>query len=100
MIRNLASKRFFHCMLAAFALAAVPAGVAEAAVPQSLVQQGRLLDTSGAASTGTVSIQFTIYDAATGGNVLISSFSESLSVIRFYVRRSSKVSQSLLVQHM
>jgi hypothetical protein len=41
-----------------------------AAVPNMLVQQGRLLQTDGTPATGTVSVAFALYDASTGGNKL------------------------------
>jgi hypothetical protein len=47
-------------------LAALPA-TASAAVPASLTEQGRLFDGAGAPLTGTVSIQFAVYAAASGG---------------------------------
>ena len=40
---------------------------ASSAVPSVLTQQGRLLDSAGAPVPGSISIQFTVYDAATGG---------------------------------
>src|SRR3954469_23591398 len=40
---------------------------AAAAVPLTLTQQGRLFDASGAPLDTTVAIQFTVYDAASGG---------------------------------
>ena len=43
---------------------------ASASVPNLLTEQGRLLDTSGAPLTGTATIVFTIYDAATNGTAL------------------------------
>ncbi len=43
---------------------------ASAAVPQNLVQQGRLLDTVGSPAIGTVTITFRIYDDASGSNIL------------------------------
>jgi hypothetical protein len=43
---------------------------AEAAVPNVLSQQGRLLDSSGAPVSGTVAFTFTVYDAPSAGNVL------------------------------
>lgn len=46
------------------------AAAASSAVPGTLTEQGRLLDTSGNPSTGSVSITFTIYDAATSGTSL------------------------------
>lgn len=41
-----------------------------AAVPTTLTEQGRLLDTSGTPVTGSVSLVFSLYDAASGGNLL------------------------------
>lgn len=46
------------------------AGVARAAVPATLTQQGRLLNGDGTAATGTVSIVFSIYAADTSGTAL------------------------------
>lgn len=43
---------------------------ANAAVPGTLTQQGRLFDASGNAITNSVSITFTLYDAASGGTNL------------------------------
>jgi hypothetical protein len=43
---------------------------ARAAVPQTLTQQGRLLDSGGMPVAGQVSFVFTIYDAATAGMAL------------------------------
>jgi len=48
------------------AMCAVPA-VAVAQVPSTMIHQGRLLDRSGAPSTGSQSIVYRIYDSATGG---------------------------------
>jgi len=70
MIRKNFVRSLFRTLACAAALAVVPAGTALAAVPQTLVQQGRLLDVDGAPSAGTVSIVFTLYDAAENGNVL------------------------------
>jgi hypothetical protein len=50
--------------------AAMWSGPASAAVPNLLTEQGRLLDANGAPVTGSVSIVFTIYDAASGGATL------------------------------
>lgn len=46
------------------------AASASSAVPGQLTEQGRLLDTAGAPATGSVSIVFAVYDAATGGTAL------------------------------
>ena len=50
---------------------------AGAAVPKRLVEEGQLTDSSGNPLTGTVSVKFTLYDAATGGTNL---WSETQSV--------------------
>ncbi len=70
MIRKSFVRSLFRTLACAAALTIVPAGTALAAVPQTLVQQGRLLDVDGAPSAGAVSIVFTLYDAAENGNVL------------------------------
>lgn len=49
------------------AAALLTVSAASAAVPSTLTQQGRLFDSSGAPATGSVSIVFTVYDAASGG---------------------------------
>ena len=59
-----------HAALSAFAALALLAGDAGAGVPDRLTQQGRLLDAQGVPETGTVTLQFTIYDAPSAGNVL------------------------------
>lgn len=46
------------------------AASASSAVPGQLTEQGRLLDTTGTPQTGSVSIVFSLYDAATGGTAL------------------------------
>ena len=52
------------------------ASIAEA-VPLQLTQQGRILDSNGAAVTGIQDVTFRIYDAETGGSEL---WSETLTV--------------------
>lgn len=52
------------------AAALLTISAASAAVPSTLTQQGRLFDSSGAPATGSVSIVFTVYDAASGGTAL------------------------------
>ena len=47
------------------------------AVPLQITQQGRILDTNGAALTGTHNLTFRIYDSATGGSLL---WSEPITV--------------------
>jgi hypothetical protein len=49
---------------------ATTAGLASAAVPAALTEQGRLFDGTGAPLGGTVSVTFTIHDAPAGGNAL------------------------------
>src|ERR1700742_3914104 len=51
-------------------LAGLCAGSAVASVPQVLTEQGLLIDPSGVPVVGSVQVIFTIYDAATSGNVL------------------------------
>lgn len=46
------------------------ASAASSAVPSVLTQQGRLFTSTGSPATGTVSIQFSVYGAATGGTAL------------------------------
>lgn len=46
------------------------ASTAQASVPGTLTQQGRLLDSSGMPITNSVAITFTLYDAGTGGTNL------------------------------
>lgn len=48
------------------------------ALPQQLNQQGRLLDSAGAATTGLHSMSFRIYDSGSGGSIL---WEETLSVV-------------------
>jgi len=56
---------------ASFALALVAAAAPAAAqVPNLLGYQGRLLRADGTAATGTASVTFTVFDAATGGSAL------------------------------
>lgn len=65
------------CMaLAAIGALALPAA-AQAAVPQTLTEQGRLFDGDGMPIDGEVSIQFALYAEETGGKEL---WSETLSV--------------------
>ena len=59
-----------HAALAAFTALAVRSTDAAAAAPHRLPQSGRLLDSQGSPEVGTVSIEFTLYDAAVGGNIL------------------------------
>lgn len=49
---------------------AVSWSMAMAEVPVSLTHQGRLTDTDGEPETGEVDLTFTIYDAASGGDIL------------------------------
>ncbi len=70
MIRKSLMRKLIRTLFCAAALAVVPAGSALAAVPQTLVQQGRLIDVDGSPTAGTVSIVFTLYDAPENGNVL------------------------------
>ncbi|MFO0759220.1 MAG: hypothetical protein U0359_22200 [Byssovorax sp.] len=61
-----------HPFLAALlvpAVLAVPC-LASAAVPHGLTEQGRLFDAAGSPLDGTVTLTFTLYDAASGGNAL------------------------------
>jgi hypothetical protein len=57
-------------LLAAVGATFLTAASASAAVPDALTQQGRLFDSSGNPATGSVSMVFTIYDAATAGSSL------------------------------
>jgi hypothetical protein len=52
------------------AAALLVAAAASSAVPSTLTQQGRLLDSAGAPATGSVQITFTVYDTASGGTSL------------------------------
>jgi hypothetical protein len=61
------ARKFGILSLASAAATLLAAASASSAVPGTLTEQGRLLDTAGAPATGSVSIVFTIYDAATGG---------------------------------
>ena len=54
-------------LVSALALAALLVSSTAAAVPSRLAYQGRLMKKDGAPETGTVSITFALYDAATGG---------------------------------
>lgn len=44
------------------------AAVAEAAVPGTITHQGRLYDSNDTPVSGQVSVQFSFFDASTGGN--------------------------------
>lgn len=57
-------------ILTTAALAAIATAQADAAVPDFMVQQGRLLDGEGEPIDGELSFVFTIYDAATEGTAL------------------------------
>lgn len=57
-------------ILTTAALAAIATAKADAAVPDFMTQQGRLLDGSGAPIDGELSFVFTIYDAASDGTAL------------------------------
>jgi len=59
--------RFF--ILAAITLGAAPSPV-RAQAPSLLGYQGRLLRADGTAATGTATVSFAVYDAATGGSAL------------------------------
>lgn len=61
---------FHRQVVAALVVEALVAGPAFAAVPHRLTEQGRLFDSAGTPLTGTVSVVFTIYDAASGGHAL------------------------------
>ncbi|HEY6729020.1 MAG TPA: hypothetical protein VI197_33650 [Polyangiaceae bacterium] len=65
-------KAFLKNLVQAAAVAALTfSGVAAADVPEALTQQGRLLDSSGAAvPDGEISFTFSIYDTADGGTAL------------------------------
>jgi hypothetical protein len=67
MVLDSSRLRFFLTTLAG---ALAISGSAHAAVPGTLTQQGRLLDSSGTPITNSVSITFTLYDAATAGTSL------------------------------
>lgn len=58
------------------AMCALPA-VAAAQVPTTMIHQGRLLDRTGAAVTGSQSVVYRIYDSATGGTPI---WTETLTV--------------------
>ena len=51
-------------------LGTAPTASSAPTVPNLLTEQGRLLDTSGNPVMGTATLVFTLYDAATAGNVL------------------------------
>lgn len=61
------ARKFGILSIASAAATLLAAASASSAVPGTLTEQGRLLDTAGAPATGSVSIVFTIYDAASGG---------------------------------
>jgi hypothetical protein len=55
---------------AVLAAAGLSANDAEAAVPKTLTEQGRLFTSAGAPAVGTVTMTFRIYDAPVGGTML------------------------------
>jgi hypothetical protein len=57
-------------ILTTAAIAAIATANADAAVPDFMTQQGRLLDATGAPINGELSFVFSVYDAATEGAVL------------------------------
>ena len=57
-------------ILTTAALAAIATANADAAVPDFMTQQGRLLDATGAPINGELSFVFSVYDAPTAGTVL------------------------------
>jgi hypothetical protein len=59
------------------------AGTARAALPQSLAEEGRLVDASGAPVNGMVSMTFSLYAADTGGTVLWTE-TQSVQVVAGY----------------
>lgn len=61
------ARKFGILSTAAAAGTLLVAATASSAVPSVLTEQGRLLDSTGNPATGSVSITFTVYDAATGG---------------------------------
>jgi hypothetical protein len=61
------ARKFGFLSVSTAAAALLVAATASSAVPSTLTQQGRLLDSTGAPVPGSVSIKFTVYDAATGG---------------------------------
>jgi hypothetical protein len=75
------NKRIKMASLLALALGFLLMGsIAQAQVPQLLNYQGVLKDGSGTPITGTVSIDFTIYDAPTGGTALWTETQSNVSV--------------------
>lgn len=59
-----------HLILAALMGALLVPALASAAVPTTMTQQGRLLNSDGTPVTGSKSIRFALYDAANGGATL------------------------------
>jgi hypothetical protein len=64
------ARKFGFLGISAAVAALLVAGAASSAVPSTLTQQGRLLDSAGAPATGSVQMKFTVYDAASGGTTL------------------------------
>jgi len=64
------ARKFGILSVASAAATLLAAAGASAAVPGTLTEQGRLLDSSGNPATGSVSITFAIYDAASNGTSL------------------------------
>jgi len=64
------ARKFGILSVATAAATLLAAASASSAVPGTLTEQGRLLDSSGNPATGSVSITFAIYDAASNGTSL------------------------------
>lgn len=60
----------FHSLILLFALAALSASRAPAAMPESIRYQGRLLQAGGVPVNGSVAIGVRLYDTQTGGTLL------------------------------
>ena len=68
------------------------------AVPMQLSQQGRLVDSSGAAAAGNHNLTFRLYNAGTGGTLLWNETCQQLEVSKGDIAEVSKSTSKIEVE--